>query len=78
MGGGTRIHRGEIKGCVKRVDAWESGDLGWAWLCPTAGVFPFGSQLSYLYNDRAEISNLSAAVLASMMLTSMLSWPVFP
>lgn len=40
---------------------------------PQAGVFPFGPELSYLQKDRVEISGLSAAILASEMLTITLS-----
>lgn len=54
--GGGRRHQhpgggwgwGEINICMKRAKGWELGDVGWAWISPKAGGFPFGSQFSYL------------------------------
>ena len=50
----------------------------WVWACSPSwtGDFPSGSQYSYLWNDGVEASGLLAAVLKSMMLTSMLNWAV--
>lgn len=42
VGEGTRIHWGEIKGCMKRAIDWEAGDLGWAWLWSTGWCLLIG------------------------------------